>query len=76
MSEPVREPVRINIRIPAEVNDWLDKESKRTAVPKSSLVYLMIDKYITEKETVSTMQEMPAFIKHLEQAKKLEDKSV
>lgn len=70
MNEPVREPVRINIRIPAEINDWLDKESKRTAVPKSSLVYLMIDKYISDKEAVTTMQEMPDFVKYMENAKK------
>lgn len=72
MSEPVREPVRINIRIPAEINDWLDKESKRTAVPKSSLVYLMIDKYISDKTAVTAMQEMPEFVKYMENAKKLE----
>lgn len=68
MSEPVREPVRINIRIPAEINDWLDKESKRTAVPKSSLVYMMIDSYISQKAVVSTMQGMPELMNRVEKA--------
>lgn len=66
------EPVRINVRIPADVNEWLDKESKRTAVPKSSLVYMMIDKYIAEKAAVSTLKHLPSYLEMAENTKNTE----
>lgn len=47
--------VRINTRISKKLNDWLDKQSEETGVPKSTLIYLALDSYVQQKETVDTM---------------------
>lgn len=47
-----KEPVRKSIRIPADVADWLEKESKRTAIPASSLITIAVERYIEQKEGV------------------------
>lgn len=69
----LEEPVRINVRVPADINEWLDQESKRTAVPKSSLVYMMIDKYITDKKAVDSMHGMPALFNQLNDMQKKDE---
>lgn len=60
-----KDPVRINIRIPADINDYLDTESKRTGVPKSSLVYMMIDKYISDKKAIDNIGGIPVMFNQL-----------
>lgn len=69
-----KEPVRINIRIPADINDYLDNESKRTGVPKSSLVYMMIDKYISDRKAMDNFQGMPAMFNKLTQMEESQKK--
>ena len=47
--------VRINTRISKKLNDWLDKQSEETGVPKSTLIYLALDSYVQQREAVDTM---------------------
>ena len=44
--------VRINTRISKTLNDWLDKRSKETGVPKSTLVFLAIEQYMQQQKTL------------------------
>lgn len=59
----LRPPVRLNTRISADTNDWLDRKSKEMAISKSALVALAVENYRKEVETVSNL---PALLKKLE----------
>lgn len=49
--------VRVNCRIGATENAWLDAESKRTGISKSSLVQMAVESYIIDRhENESIMQ--------------------
>lgn len=50
--------VRVNTRISNKANDWLDKESKSTGVPKSTLIYLALETYISQQQTILAFSEM------------------
>jgi len=39
------EMVRINTRISKSANEWLDKRSDETGIPKSTLIFLAIENY-------------------------------
>jgi hypothetical protein len=49
------EMVRINTRISKEMNDWLDNETARTGVPKSTLIYLALEQYVSTKQAITTV---------------------
>lgn len=51
-----REMVRINTRISAEVNDWLDERSKKTGVPKSSIVYIALEQYMIQLRSMNALE--------------------
>ena len=65
--------VRVNTRIGAHHNDWLDKESARTGVSKSGLIQLAIDSYKMQNEAIHTLDEMVKKIDNLESL--IEEKS-
>lgn len=49
--------VRVNCRIGATENAWLDAESKRTGISKSSLVQMAVEAYIIDRhENEAIMQ--------------------
>jgi len=48
--------VRINTRISKTLNDWLDKRSKETGVPKSTLVFLAIEQYMQQQKTLDMVE--------------------
>lgn len=50
--------VRVNTRISQKANDWLDKESEATGVPKSTLIYLALETYISQQQSVSAITEL------------------
>ena len=69
------EMVRINTRIGAKSNAWLDKESDETGVPKSTLIHLAIEQYIQQKDAMrnaNDLGQLVALIERLE--KKLQEK--
>lgn len=59
----VREPFRINVRVSADLNDWLDKESKETGISKTSIVAFATEQYRQQKNTTVSMPEMIELIK-------------
>lgn len=52
--------VRVNSRIGAKQNAWLDKESEETGISKSSLMQMALENYIGQKDAVSAMNNMSA----------------
>jgi len=62
--------VRVNTRISSTLNDWLDKESKLTGVPKSTLVMLALENYYQQREVIKSMSDMGAIMKKLEHIEK------
>ena len=71
----VDEPVRKNIRIPKDLSDWLDKESKRTAIPASSLITIAVERYIEQKEGLANAGQIAELLQQvLDQAEKAEKK--
>lgn len=48
-------PVRVNIRISAETNEWLNGMSYKTGTPKSAIINFAVEQYRKECETVVAM---------------------
>ena len=57
-------PVRLNTRVSADTNDWLDRKSEEMAISKSALVAIAVENYRKEVETISML---PALMKKLEE---------
>ncbi|MFT8323750.1 MAG: hypothetical protein ABF649_23225 [Bacillus sp. (in: firmicutes)] len=49
------EMVRVNTRISSTLNDWLDGQSGKTGIPKSTLIHLALEQYVSQKEAIDTM---------------------
>lgn len=58
MKEAKPEMVRVNTRISLKANEWLDEESRKTGVPKSTLILLAIENYIQQRQTFEMMGDM------------------
>ena len=58
--------MRVNTRIGVDANKWLDKESERTGVPKSTLIHLAIEQYIQQKEAFARMADIGELVQAIE----------
>lgn len=58
--------VRVNTRIGADANAWLDAESERSGVPKSTLIHLAIEQYIQQKEAFARMADIGELVQAIE----------
>ena len=63
----VSKMVRVNTRISSELNDWLDKESIRTGVPKSTIIHLALTTYMQQQRAICSMEEI---VKRLDRIEK------
>lgn len=61
-----RNVVRVNSRLGYTQNAWLDDESKRTGISKSSLIQLAVEQYISQKQALNAMSDMSVMIEKLE----------
>jgi len=64
------EMVRVNTRISAKSNDWLDIESKNSGVSKSTLILLAVENYIREKEAFTMMADMGQLVAKIDELEK------
>lgn len=53
-----RKPMRLSVTVSAELNDWLDAESKRMAMPKSAIVHFATEKYRQDRNITSNIPGM------------------
>lgn len=71
MSEEVQyEYARVNTRISARANNWLDKRSAETGIPKSTLILLAVEDYIQQKTMVETMADFGEVVQRMEKLEK------
>lgn len=49
------EMLRVNTRISSDLNNWIEKYSKETGYPKSTVIMLALDNYKQQKEAIGTM---------------------
>lgn len=68
------EMFRINARIGKDSNEWLDTESERTGVPKSTLVHLAVEQYIQQKEAMKSMADLGQLVNAIERLEKKIDR--
>jgi len=47
--------VRVNTRISAILNKWLDEQTEKTGIPKSTIIHLALEQFVSQKETIDTM---------------------
>ena len=59
--------VRVNTRVSKPVNEWLDKRSEETGVPKSTLIFLAIENYKKENDVMEMMGDMGSIMQKLEE---------
>lgn len=59
------ETVRINSRLGRNENEWLDSESKRTGISKSSLIQMAVESYILD--SYEKRDTMSRALEHLKQ---------
>jgi len=60
------EMVRVNTRISASLNNWLDSQSEKTGIPKSTLIHLALEQFVNQKEAIDTMSLMMQKLDQLE----------
>ena len=63
------EMVRVNTRISSELNRWLDEESERTGVPKSTIIHLALSTYMQQQRAIASMEEIIKRLDRLEHGK-------
>lgn len=57
---------RVNARLGYTQNKWLDEESERTGISKSSLIQMAVEQYIAQKQALNAMYDMTALVEKLE----------
>ena len=66
--------IRVNTRIGADANAWLDAESERTGVPKSTLIHLAVEAYIQQKDAMRAMTDLGQMVQAIERLEQKIDK--
>lgn len=68
------EMIRVNTRIGADANAWLDAESNKTGVPKSTLIHLAVEAYIQQKNAMRAMTDLGQIVQAIENLEQKIDK--
>ena len=68
----IREPKRMNIRLSADLHDWLERRSQETGIAKSSIIAFAVEDYRKTQDTVTNMPDLVAIMNSDEFKKKLE----
>jgi len=58
-----REPMRLSVRVSADLNDWLDAESKAMGMPKSAIVAFATEQYRQNKNATINIPDMVELLK-------------
>lgn len=66
MTEKQYDLVRVNTRIAPEINGWLDAKSKRTGIPKSALIHMILESHIQQ---VAVVDELPKIYEEIKKLK-------
>ena len=66
--------VRVNTRVSKTMNDWLEKETRETGVPKSTIMFLALEQYKQQKQVMEDFSNIGLVIKKLEELEEKIDK--
>ena len=64
--EDIRAPKRMNIRLSADLHDWLEKRSQESGIAKSSIIAFAVEDYKKTQDTVSNMPQLTSAMELLE----------
>ena len=64
--EDIRAPKRMNIRLSADLHDWLEKRSQESGIAKSSIIAFAVEDYRKTQDTVSNMPQLTSAMELLE----------
>lgn len=67
---------RVNARLGYTQNEWLDKESEKTGISKSSLIQMAVEQYIQNKMALNAMTEGPELMDRLESFENTMEQSI
>jgi len=62
--------IRVNTRISKTLNDWLDKRTLETGVPKSTMIYLALEQFRRDTSVVENMGTMQQLVQRLDEIEK------
>ena len=62
--------VRVNTRISSDLNDWLDRESAKTGLSKSSIMMIATENYRREKDAFLMMADIGQLVDKLDDIEK------
>lgn len=57
---------RVQAKISKVANQWLDKQTEITGVPKSILIYLAIEQFIQQKAVIDAMSQIAQKVEGIE----------
>lgn len=60
------ETIRVNARLPYDLNEWLEEEVARTGLSKSAIVMMATENYRREKEVFRSMADMGELVAKIE----------
>lgn len=63
-------PVRLNTRVSAELNEWLDEESQKTGMTKSAIVANAVEQARMQKVYIQSMPKINELAEFAKEAKK------
>lgn len=66
-----KEMVRVNTRLPLDLNEWLDSEASRTGLSKSAIVMMATENYRREKEVMKSMADMGQLVEKIERLEQI-----
>lgn len=69
MEEP-KKLQRVNSRLGYTQNKWLDEESGRTGISKSSLIQMAVEQYIAQKQALNAMYDVSEMVEKLDNIEK------
>lgn len=62
-----KEMVRVNTRMPHDLNQWLDDEAARTGLSKSAIVMMATENHRREKEAFKSMSDLGELVSKIEE---------
>lgn len=67
----MKEMIRVNTRLPVDLNEWIDDESRKTGLSKSSIVMMAAENYRKERLALRGMADMGELVAKIEQLEQM-----
>lgn len=71
-----KEMIRVNTRLPFDLNDWLENEAAKTGLSKSAIVMMATENYRREKEAFKSMADLGELVHKIERIEQLVQENI